>query len=118
MMRQELLHVLQHSLGLDQHGQGSQYRNHFVAGGRDIDLCRELVASGHMTERADNGLTGGMPWFSVTPNGIDAVALESPKAPPEPKLTRSQKRYREYLVVGDCFESFADFLRYTTRRNA
>lgn len=28
------------------------------------------------------------------------------------KLTRSQKRYRRYLDIGDCFESFIDFCRH------
>lgn len=27
-------------------------------------------------------------------------------------LTRSQKRYRRYIEVADCFDSFANFLRY------
>lgn len=27
-------------------------------------------------------------------------------------MTRSQKRYREYLRDGDCFDSFIDFCRY------
>jgi hypothetical protein len=29
-------------------------------------------------------------------------------------MTRSQKRYREYLRDGDCFDSFHDFLLYDT----
>lgn len=28
------------------------------------------------------------------------------------KMTRSQQRYRRYLDVGDCFDSFLDFCRY------
>lgn len=58
-MNKELLHILQHSLGLNEYGQGNQYRNHFVAGGDDVRKCRELVALGYMRERKDNGLTGG-----------------------------------------------------------
>lgn len=30
----------------------------------------------------------------------------------EKPLTRSQKRYKEYLEVADCFDSFGHFLRY------
>ena len=26
------------------------------------------------------------------------------------KMTRSQRRYQEFLKVGDCYDSFADFL--------
>jgi len=28
------------------------------------------------------------------------------------KMTRSQRRYQRYLEIGECFESFKDFLRY------
>lgn len=104
----DLLHILQHSLGLNQYGEGKQYRNHYVAGADDAAKCRELVAMGYMAEHPSSDLTGGAPLFQVTPAGIDAVALQSP-APP--KLTRSQKRYRQYLDA-DCFESFWHFLRY------
>ena len=93
------LHILQHSLGLDQYGAGSQYRNHFVTGegSTDFDDCRALVADKLMTESAGNALSGGDSVFRVTQKGVDFVALNSPKRPPEPKLTRSQKRYREFL---------------------
>ena len=103
------LHILQHSLGLDQYGAGRQYRNHFVTGegSDDFPLCRELVAEGLMTERAGNALSGGSPVFFVTRAGIDFVAKNSPAKPPEKKLTRSQRRYREGLRA-DCGLSFAE----------
>lgn len=105
------LHILQHSLGLDQYGEGRQYRNHFVTGpgSDDFNNCRALVADGLMTERAGNELSGGDPVFSVTRNGIDFVALNSPRRPPEPKLTRSQRRYREFRR-SDCGLTFAEWL--------
>lgn len=28
------------------------------------------------------------------------------------QMTRSQQRYQRYLEIGDCFESFLDFLKY------
>ena len=31
---------------------------------------------------------------------------------PKPKLSRSKQRYRRYLEIGDCFESFRDFLMW------
>ena len=108
-MEKELLQILQHSLGLNEYGQGSQYRNHFVAGGDDVRKCRELVEMGCMKERSDNGLTGGAPWFSVTTKGIDVVALESP-APP--KVSKSKQRYRRFLEYGDGFDSFLDFCKW------
>jgi hypothetical protein len=105
------LHILQHSLGLDQYGEGRQYRNHFCTGpgSTDFDDCRALVADGLMTERAGNALSGGDSVFQVTPKGIDYVALNSPQRPPEPKLTRSQKRYREYLRAESSL-SFAEWI--------
>lgn len=103
------LQILQHSLGLNEYGQGSQYRNHFVAGGDDVRKCRDLVDMGYMKERKDNGLTGEAPWFSVTPQGVDAVALESP-APP--KVTKSKQRYRRFLEYGEGFDSFIEFCRW------
>ncbi|RQR65333.1 hypothetical protein DIE18_02290 [Burkholderia sp. Bp9125] len=58
------------SIGLNEF---RQYRNHFVAGGSNIELCRQAVSRGHMVERAASVLTGGSPWFSVTPAGIEYV---------------------------------------------
>ncbi|MBK3780056.1 hypothetical protein G3A43_07285 [Paraburkholderia aspalathi] len=107
-----LIKVLQHSLGLNEFGEGRQYRNHFVAGGRDIAVCQKAVALGHMQEHPASVITGGSAWFSVTPAGINYVALNSPKRTPAPILTRSQKRYRRFLDYGDMFESFIDFCRW------
>ena len=103
------LHILQHSLGLDQYGDGKPYRAHFVAGpgSDDYDTCRQLVDDGLMIEYPPSQLTGGDSLFRVTPKGIDFVALNSP-APP--KLTRSQKRYREWLK-SDCGYSFGEWLK-------
>lgn len=108
-MKKNYLRILQHAIGVDEYGQGEQYRNHFVAGGDDVSLCRELCEIGYMIERKDYGLTGGMPWFSVTPNGIDAVAIESPK---KPKLKKSKARYLRFLEYGESFENFIEFCRW------
>jgi hypothetical protein len=105
------LSILQHSLGVDQYGAGQQYRNHYVAGGCDLVVCRELTAAGSMQEHAASAITGGSPWFSVTRKGIDEVALSSPVPPPPPKLTRSQLRYRQYLR-SECCESFGEWLKF------
>jgi hypothetical protein len=105
-MTPEQLHILQHSLGVDKYGQGEQYRNHFCAGGKDEATCRELVALGYMQQHAT---TDTFPYFncSVTEAGKRAMAEASP-APP--KLTRSQKRYREFLRA-DCGMRFSEWLR-------
>lgn len=109
-MRKDLLHILQHSLGLDQYGRGRQYRNHFVAGGDDVGRCQELAAMGYMREhKMAPELTGGSPCFVVTDRGFEAVALYSPAPPPEPKLTAAQKRYQDYYH-SESADGFAWFL--------
>jgi hypothetical protein len=66
---------------------------------------------GLMKDFGTRSFTGDMHCFVVTPTGIDYVALNSPKRPPAPKLTRSQQRYQDYLRVGDCYESFYHYLK-------
>jgi len=114
-MDKALLHILQHSLGVDQYGQGNQYRNHFAAssGDKDFDRCQRLVEMGFMANLGQREIWGDLHCFIVTPAGVEAVAVESPRPP---KLSRGQKRYREYLKIADCFENFRDFLRYDTAR--
>lgn len=91
-MTPEQLHILQHALGVDEYGQGKQYRNHFCAGGDDIVVCQQLVAMGYMETFERDYL----PYYNcmATEAGKAAMAEESPKPP---KLTRSQKRYRAFL---------------------
>jgi hypothetical protein len=76
------LHILQHSLGVDQYGQGEQYRNHFVTGEGSIDHphCLALVSRGLMTVRRGNALTGDMDLFHVTDLGKAVMAEASPAA--------------------------------------
>lgn len=91
----EHLQILQHSLGVDQYGQGTPYRNHFCAGGNDVALCLDLVQAGLMRELNPSAmLTGGSRPFAVTDAGKEYVQTQSPKPP---KLTRSQQRYRKWL---------------------
>lgn len=106
------LEILQHSLGVDQHGQGPMYRNHFCAGSDDEPACRELIALGYMQHHAT---TAVFPDFncSVTAAGKQAVRDESP-APP--KLTRSQRRYRDFLKA-DSGVSFREWLGWQKRRD-
>lgn len=106
-----VLHILQHSLGVDQFGQGGQYRNYFVTGEGSVDhpTCMEAVGLGLMEiRRAKYGLYGGDDVFAVTAAGKHWMAENSP-APP--KLTRSQKRYRAYLD-SDSGLSFGDWVRW------
>lgn len=103
----EQLHILQHSLGVDEYGQGNMYRNHYVG---DCESCRPLVSLGLMTEHPASELTGGDPLFRVTEAGKKAMIEASPKPP---KLTRGQKRYREFLDsgAGDCGYTFGTWLK-------
>lgn len=108
------LHILQHSLGVDQYGNGVQHRNHFVTGpgGKDHADCMALVEMGLMANRGSSALTGGSDCFIVTRAGKDYMSLNSPVPPPQPKLTKSKMRYQRYLEYGDMFDRFIDFCRW------
>jgi hypothetical protein len=108
-MEKELLHILQHSLGVNQYGQGNQYRNHFATGpeSKDFAKCQQLVDLGLMKDLGKTKIWDDMHCFVVTPKGIDLIALESPLPP---KISRSKKRYQTYLRLSECFDSFKDFL--------
>lgn len=85
-MKPHLLQILQHTLGCDQYGRGTFYRNHFVAGGDNVANCEELVSRGLMRKHSRRGgagdeLTGGMPCYYVTDAGKDEMIRQSPKAP-------------------------------------
>ena len=108
------IQILQHSLGLDQFGQGRQYRNHYVG---DPETCRPLVELGYMREHPASQLTGDDPLFTVTDAGKEAVRTESPQPPPAPKLTRSQKRYRKFLEA-DTGYSFREWMGFQRKQRA
>lgn len=112
-MTPEQLHVLQHALGVDKHGQGEMYRNHFCAGGTDVPICESLVALGLM----ETFTRSYLPYYNctVTNAGRTAMMAESPKPP---KLTRSQRRYREFLHA-DTGRKFGEWLKDSAafRRN-
>lgn len=105
----EDLAVLQHALGVDKHGQGAMYRNHFAAGGEDVAVCQRLVRAGLMRQVATTSVFPDQN-FVVTEMGKTAVREQSP---PPPKLTRSQRRYREFLD-SDSGISFREWLRWRT----
>lgn len=113
-MSPEQLHILQHTLGLDQHGRGTFYRNHFVTGKGSVDHphCMSLVACGYMSVRLDHPLSGGDDVFRVTDAGRAAVVAESP-APP--KLTRSQQTYQDWLNY-DSDMSFIEYAKWKSRQ--
>jgi len=110
-MDSKLLHILQHSLGVDQYGQGNQYRNFFGTdpGGKDFKMCQELVSMGLMKDLGTRDWTGDEHCFVVTDIGKEVMAKESP-APP--KVSRAKKRYMAYLKSDGRFNSFSHFLKY------
>jgi hypothetical protein len=101
------LQILQHSLGVNEFGEGTQYRNHFCAGGKDLEICREMVVHGYMAEHVGIAISAHEPWFNVTPAGKAAVRQFSQK---RPKLSRAKRRYKQYLKCDGIFASFGDFL--------
>lgn len=104
-----LLHILQHALGRDQYGRGTDYRNHYVAGGDDLATCRDAAAQGLMVEHAAREISGGDPIFTVTAAGKTYIAEHSPKPP---KVPRSKARYLRWLHESDATqETFGEFLR-------
>jgi hypothetical protein len=109
------LHYMQHAFGLDDYGQGSWYRNHFVSGpGCDNweALC-QLVELGMMVRHEPRPLFGGDDsyCFVVTEEGKRYVREHSP-APP--RLSRSAERYRRWLRSGADMP-FGDWLREASR---
>lgn len=109
------LEIIQHALGLDRYGQGQMYRNYFCAGVDDEPLCRDLVEAGLMRVFRPNAPPYPYYNVSVTEAGKKYVRDNSP-APP--KLTRGQKRYREWLDVADAFGgTFGEWLKWKGERH-
>lgn len=108
----DLLHTLQHSLGVDRFGRGEQYRNHFVTGEGSVDhpICMEAVERGLMERWPGTVLTGDDALFTVTDAGKAWVAENSPK--PDRKQ-RARDKYSRFLDISDCVPdlTFGEFLR-------
>jgi hypothetical protein len=117
-MKPSQLHILQHSIGADEHGRivRGGGRNHFVTGegSDDYPHCMELVAAGLMTRRSGSAISGGDDIFHVTEAGRLAVAEHSP---PPPKLTPGQRRYQAFLDE-DSSLTFGQWLKASAREIA
>lgn len=111
------LQIMQHALGADQYCRRPRdSRNHFVTNPEcdDGQVCESLVSLGLMLSHGQQGeLTGGMTLYRVTDYGINAMLKESPSPP---KLTRSQRRYQDWLDSGasDCGVTFGEFIKRKT----
>lgn len=108
-MKPDLLHILQHSLGVDKYGLGNQYRNRFVTGpgSTDFPKCVELFELGLMRNHGPQSIAGGDYLFTVTEEGKIAMHMNSPEPP---KLSRSKQRYQQFLHA-DSGLSFKDWLK-------
>ncbi len=108
VLSEKLLHILQHSLGVDEFGRGRQYRNHFVTGPGSDDwaYCQTLCSAGLMNDHGPQTLFGGN-CFYVTDLGKKAVSTQSPLPP---KKTRAQRRYEDFLRE-DSTMSFGEWLK-------
>lgn len=110
-----MLHVLQHALGRDEYGRmkpgrTEDYRNHFCAGGEDIEVCRSAVRAGLMVEHAASTMTGGDPVFVATTAGKRFV---TDKSPAPPKISRGRATYQAWLssASADIGVTFGQWLR-------
>ena len=112
-LNRKQLQFLQHSLGCDEYGRGTMYRNHFVTdeNGSDGRVCLELVALGFMSNDGPRSLCGGMSVFHVTDAGKEAMRSQSPEPPPPEKLTAGKRRYMEYLKA-DSGLSFREWMGF------
>ena len=111
MTTPEQLQILQHSLGVDRHGQGSMYRDHYAVGpGCDSwDDCQRLVRLGLMVDHGPQRPLGSLHYFRVTAAGKAHVREASP---PPPRRTRSQLRYEHWLRVADAVGmTFGQFIK-------
>lgn len=119
-----LIEILQHSMGLNQYGEGTKYRNHYVTGkGQDLDDCLDAVAKGYMIERTnkvDPSLIGHSRLFCVTKAGEAFISEHSLSRPVSPKIParklRATRKYAAYLRMKDVcgYSSFKDFLKNYT----
>jgi len=92
----------------DIYGKAKEYRNHFCTTPDTIDYpyCKSLADAGLMENCGPLRIAGDMLTFMVTEDGKKRAREY---LPPEPKLTRSQRRYREWLHA-DTGETFAEWL--------
>jgi len=104
-MTPEQLHILQHSLGLDQYSQGSMYRNRYVCD-PNPEICA-LVNLGWMGDNGSIEMFGGMHCYYVTDEGKAAMFAATPKPP---KISRSRERYLRFLRA-DSGMNFGEWLK-------
>lgn len=106
------LNIMRHALGIDDAGipknNRDYFRNRFVTdlNTEDEKECQHLVAIGMMDDTGPLFLAEGMHLFMVSEQGRKYVDENAPKPK---KLTRGQRRYREFLEL-DMGLTFKEFL--------
>ncbi len=129
VMDSDLLHILQHSLGLDLYGQPPEnyqgchddefpgcYRNRFVTSPTSPDgvKCEQLVAGGLMARPTRQpGFIGDMVNYFVTQAGYEAVRRDSPRPPKVSKAKRRWQAFREFREAYQC--TFKEYLKWPGR---
>ena len=108
-----LLHILRHSIGIDDRGRGQEYRNRFVTDPSTPDgkMCQELCEAGLMQDDGQHALCGGMHVYSVTGFGKQIVRYNKPAERPS---TASARRYQQFLGA-DTGMSFSEWLKARAR---
>lgn len=78
-MTPALLHILRHSIGLDDNGAGREYRNHFATDPTTPDgkMCEELCTLGFMKDYGEQPIWGGMHCYCVTEAGMAVARLKT-----------------------------------------
>lgn len=115
-LTQEQLHNLQHAIGADQYGRivRGGGRNFFGTDkdSKDGQVCESLVVLGLMWPRGFYELYQEHV-YHVTEAGIDAVRKCSPSPP---KVSRSKRRYQEWIDNASDSYSFGDWLKMQKNR--
>lgn len=102
------LHILRHSLGLDDTGRGREYRNYYCTG-PDCDGWSDvqvLIGEGLMHDCGPVAMWGGSHGITVT----DAGKAIARKQDPMPNITRGRRRWLAFLHA-DCGLTFGEWLK-------
>jgi len=105
MITAQQLHILQHSLGLDQYGQGEAYRNHYVSDPNPDLIALEKL--GYLHDRGPQSMMRGNHLYQVTPAGKQCIYRESPKPP---KISKGRRKYLAFLRA-DSGMKFGEWLK-------
>lgn len=99
------LHILRHSLGLDDNGNGNQYRNYYCTG-PDCSGRSDVVELEHAGLMKLGRVDGNNEFFYVT----DAGKVAALKDVVYPKLTHSQRRMEAFRNA-DSGLTFGEWLK-------